>query len=269
MDHLIDLRPEHRACLTELAIQKELYLTLVLKLQELIDTVKPNLEALYAVKIGHKELELLQKQAEVAGLKYQMELMIACINKKEKIDREKIEHIVQQMLQDYYDEIYQEAERIENAQNRLANLMLPAESEAMKKLYYEAAKLLHPDVNPNLTEEQKQLWNVISEAYKNGDLQTVRNVTAAIGSMTSSKEEIYEYDTLKAQVIFFKERNKLLLEQITVVQAEFPFTFSEKIHNKEWLKSEYRVTDCKMHELNETAKKYLDYIELMTENYHE
>ena len=119
-----------------------------------------------------------------------------CINKKEEIDIEKIEQMVQQMLDDYYDKINQEAERIEKAQNRLANLMLPEESATMKKLYYEAAKLLHPDVNPNLSEEQKQLWIVISGAYKNGDLQTVRNVTAAIGSLSETPEEINEYDSL-------------------------------------------------------------------------
>ena len=262
----LDLRTEHRAVLAEIEVQKELYLTLVLKLEDLTGTVKPNLEALYAVKIGHKELELLQKQAEVAGLKYQMELMIACINKKEKIDREKIEQIVQQMLEDYYDTITMEAERIDRAQKRLEHLMSPAESAAIKKLYYEAAKLLHPDVNPNLSNEQKQLWNVISEAYKNGDLQTVRSVVAAIGSMLSTREEIYEYDSLKARLQLFKERNRLLLEQITAVQAEFPFTFTEKLHDEEWLKSEYLITDCKLQELNETAKKYLDYIDLITGN---
>ena len=47
-------------------------------MQELTDTVKPNLEAMYVVKIGYKQLEVLKKQAEVAGLKYTMELMIAC-----------------------------------------------------------------------------------------------------------------------------------------------------------------------------------------------
>jgi hypothetical protein len=80
----IDLRPEHRTILAELTALKDLYLTLVLKLQELTDNVKPNLEAIYAVKIGQKELGLLQKQAKVAGLKYKMELMIACINRQQK-----------------------------------------------------------------------------------------------------------------------------------------------------------------------------------------
>ncbi len=74
----IDLCSEHRAPLADLSVQKDLYLTLVLKLQELTDTVKPNLEAMYVVKIGYKQLEVLKKQAEVAGLKYTMELMIAC-----------------------------------------------------------------------------------------------------------------------------------------------------------------------------------------------
>jgi hypothetical protein len=43
---------------------------------EALNMSKPNLEAMYAVKIGQKELGLLQKQAEVAGLKYKMKLMI-------------------------------------------------------------------------------------------------------------------------------------------------------------------------------------------------
>ena len=74
----IDLRSEHRACIAELAVQKELYLTLVIQLLYLTETVKPNLEAKYAMKIGYKQLEVLKKQAEVAGLKYTMELVIAC-----------------------------------------------------------------------------------------------------------------------------------------------------------------------------------------------
>ena len=62
----IDLRSEHRALLADLSVQKELYLTLVLKLQDLTDTVKPNLEAMYVEKIGYKQLEVLKKQTEVA-----------------------------------------------------------------------------------------------------------------------------------------------------------------------------------------------------------
>jgi predicted nucleic acid-binding Zn-ribbon protein len=262
----IDLRPEHRTILAELASLKDLYLTLVLKLQELTDTVKPNLEAMYAVKIGQKELGLLQKQAEVAGLKYKMELMIACINRQQKIDLEEIDKTVQEMLEEYYERIYTEAKRIDQAEDRLAHLMKPSDSLAMKKLYYEAAKLLHPDINPNLTPEQKELWNVISEAYKNGDLQTVRNVRAAIDNIYDSPGTSYNYDALRSEVELFKERNNTLLRKISEIEAEFPFTFQEKLNDEAWLKSEYLIFETKMHDMNETAKKYLDYIDLMTEN---
>jgi hypothetical protein len=262
----IALRPEHRNLMAELAALKDLYLTLVLKLQELTDTVKPNMEAMYAVKIGQKELGLLQKQAEVAGLKYKMELMIACINKQKKIDLAEIDETVQNMLEEYYERIYAEAKRIDQADNRLSHLMQPADALAMKKLYYEAAKLLHPDINPNLTPEQKELWNVISEAYKNGDLQTVRNVRAAIDIMYDAPGISYNYDSIKTEIELFKERNNSLLHQISEIEAEFPFTFREKLDDEAWLKSEYLIFDKKMQELNETGKKYQDYIDLMMEN---
>ena len=45
----VDLRPEYRENLNELTAQKDLFLSLVLKLEELKNTVKPNLEAMYAV----------------------------------------------------------------------------------------------------------------------------------------------------------------------------------------------------------------------------
>ena len=261
-----DLRPEHRACLIELAAQKELYLTLVLQLQDLTDTVKPNLEAKYAVKIGIKQLEVLKKQAEVAGLKYTMELMIACLNKKQAIDRSAIEDQVEEMLEDYYAKIYHEAEQISRAQNRMAGMMTAADSLAMKKLYYEAAKILHPDVNPNQTAEQKQLWNIISQAYKSGDLQTVKNISAVIAGLAKPPEEIYEYDALKKQVEMFKDRNRQLLEQIDTLQLDFPFTFREKLNDEAWVKSECMLVDQQLEQLDETAQKYLDYIDLITGN---
>jgi hypothetical protein len=63
----IDLRPEHRTILAELASLKDLYLTHVLKLQELTGTVKPNLEAMYAVKIGQLFLMTHEPENEFDG----------------------------------------------------------------------------------------------------------------------------------------------------------------------------------------------------------
>ena len=55
------------------------------------------------------------------------------------------------------------------------------------------------------------------------------------------------------------------MRQISEIEAEFPFTFHEKLNDETWLKSEYLVFEKKMQELNDTAMKYLDYIDLMTE----
>jgi hypothetical protein len=263
----IDLTPEYKALHAELQQQKELYLTLLLKRNDLIEVQKPDLEAVYAVKLGYKKLELLQKEAEVAGLKYKMELMIACINRKEKIDLREIDQTVEQMLKEYFDKINRQAEEIEEAQEHLSHLMSPANSAELKKIYYDAAKLLHPDINPNLTQAQQQLWNVISDAYKTRDLETLRNLYAAIHDEKYIPEElIYEYESLKNQIIYFKGQVSLLLEWITVIQMDFPFTIREKLYDDEWLKSEHLTIDKRLVELNALAAKYTDYIDLITGN---
>ena len=263
----LDLSPEYKQLHIELENQKALYLALLLKRNDLIETQKPNLEALYAVKLGYKKLELLQKEAEVAGLKFKMELMIACINKKKKIDLAAIDQEVERLLKEYFDKINLQAEEIDEAQEHLAHLMSPADSAELKKIYYEAAKLLHPDVNPNLTPVQQQLWNVISDAYKTGDLQLLRNLYNAIHDENNVPDEIiYNYESLKNQIEYFKVQISLLLEKITIIQSDFPFTIREKLENKAWLESEHLILNKRLTELNELSNKYNNYIDLMIGN---
>lgn len=262
----IDLTPEYRALQLEFQALREIYLTLILKLKDLAETEKPNLEAIYTVKIGFKELELLYKQAETAALKYKMELMIACINRKERINLEEIDKIIQHMLVTYYSEINQKADKILEAQQHLKCIMSTEDSDELKKLYYQAAKILHPDVNPNLSEDQIQLWNIITDAYNNGDLLTLRHLTEAI-LINKYVSDIYvDYYSLQQQTEFFKERNKGLLNKIETIKSEFPFTYADKLHDDKWLSAEYQNIEDQITELDEIGKKYLEYINLMIEN---
>ena len=54
------------------------------------------------------------------------------------------------------DEAKEMQERIQAAESRMQHLLPPAEDRELKTLYYALVKRLHPDVNPNLTEDQKR-----------------------------------------------------------------------------------------------------------------
>ena len=77
---------------------------------------------------------------------------------------------------------------------------------------------------------------------KTGDLETLQNLYAAIHDEKYIPDElICEYESLKNQIEYFKGQISLLLEKITVIQMDFPFTIREKLNNDEWLKSEHLI----------------------------
>ena len=67
-----------------------------------------------------------------------------------------------------------EADKIDKANFLLSNLLSPERSAELRKLYRKLAKELHPDVNQNLTEQQKNLWHAVRRAYESGDLESMR-----------------------------------------------------------------------------------------------
>ena len=65
-----------------LALEKELG-KVILEQDEMVNAVKPNLEAEYQKKIGYKELECLENEIAARRLKRQIELIQAVVNRQE------------------------------------------------------------------------------------------------------------------------------------------------------------------------------------------
>ena len=129
---------------------------------------------MYQTKIGVWELRLLQAQFTVARLRRQIELAQASINRGERPDLIAIECALEQEFQAWVTKLEETARRIQDAEERLKHLLSPEEDRELKKLYYALVKRLHPDVNPNLTEDQRRLWMRAQSAYEAGDLSELR-----------------------------------------------------------------------------------------------
>jgi hypothetical protein len=261
----LDLTTEHRAKTAALKAEKELYISLVLQITELTRTLKPNLEATYLLKIGSKKLELLNLQAEVSGLKFKMEILQAAINRKENVDLAAIDARIEEMLIAYYQKIQIESEQLRAAQNRLSSLMTSEESAEIKKLYYALALKLHPDTNPQQTDEEKELWHVVASAYLLGDMQTLKNLVAVIENRKPLRENIPDYDTAVREIELFRLKNAGLLKKISKLKQEFPFTISGKLEDDSWVAEQNKVSVDQIEQLNITKEKYTDYINIMME----
>lgn len=85
----------------------------------------------------------------------------------------------------------------------------------LKDLYRKIVKRLHPDVNPNATEREKELFRKATKAYQEGDLVTLQEIYDEI--FTGASEEM-EADDLTPERL--QEIVRKLKEQICAVQEE-------------------------------------------------
>ena len=77
----------------------------IVEYDEMMNTVKPNLEAEYQKKIGYKELECMETEISVRRTKRQLELIQAVVNRQESIKDKEIKKELDDEFQEWYEKI--------------------------------------------------------------------------------------------------------------------------------------------------------------------
>ena len=92
---------------------------------------------------------------------------------------------------------------------------------------------MHPDLHPDQTQEEKELFINAIKAYKNGDVATIRLIYTMKGEATLPKEKEGATKTL------YREKERLtkvlaaLRDEIVKIRSEFPFTVEEMLNDEE------------------------------------
>ena len=100
-------------------------------------------------------------------------------------------------------------------------------SDKIKRLYRKIVKRLHPDVHPNLTEHEKELWNRAVKAQQEGDLSQLEKIWDELSGM-DAPEDVFEdtpegREKLRELLEKLKIRLRLLELEIEHIKTEFPY----------------------------------------------
>lgn len=244
---------EKEILIEQYEVLKVEYIKLLNDKDVLISWGKPQLEALYATRIGVHQIKLLQQQLRIKALKRKTELVQAAINTEQPYDVNEIELIVALELSNLEQQIMNQTSEINAATSLLSNLDTPERSSELKKLFKQLAKQLHPDVNPNLTSEQMELWHKVQKAYKYGDLEQLKAFELVYEKeLNQLKNNIQELtaDEILLRIEVLKEGIKVLYQQITTIKEQYPFTIEEKIMDEEWVQNEVDGINNQIKQLN-------------------
>ncbi len=218
---------------------------LLTEADDLVKIAKPHLLAQYQSKVGAWELKRLKAQCEAARLKRQIEMVQAALNRGSRPDPVGIEQQLDKEFAEWQAKVAETARRVAAAGEYLKHLMPPEDAREFRKLYYAMVKKLHPDLNPNLTENRKRFWNRVQTAYENGDLVEMRALAllvekeekAAADAPPSSLEKLRrDQTTLQKQI-------GEMLKRIEGIESHPPFTLRKQLADETWVAAQRSVLE--------------------------
>lgn len=248
---------KYQSLIDKYNILKEELARLIETKDYLIEHKGIKLETHYINKIGKYEYKIFEIETQILRTHRKIQMIQAKINHQEKIDEEEIEKQLDKEYKEYMDKLKIMAENIRTAKeiSNLRDLSIE-ESKELKRLYIEIAKELHPDLNSNITEKEKVLWQRAKDAYEMGDLDLLK-IFYEMAMENENIEEINSMEELRGKINFFKNKIYTISMEIETIQNDFPF------NQETFLMNEEKVTE-KQEELKakiEIAKLILEMTE--------
>jgi len=237
---------------------------LLLERDELQFVICKNIEMEYMLKLGSIEYKAYKAQCTALRLKRKIELIQAKKNRQEKVIISAIEEILDNEFAKYQKQLDEQINKMNDALERSKGKFLTdEENNELKKLYRKIVKALHPDINPDVSEAQVTLFDNAVQAYKNGDLGTLR----IIGEMVDNSPFPDQHKDALTQLSEGKKRLQKLLksirDSIEKIKSDYPYTMKEILENEEKTEQKKQELESILSQYNELISIYQAKIEEM------
>ena len=259
-----DLTPEYKILKMKYDLLKKDFTELFAQKDDMLTQEEPILTALYLTNIGQKQHQKFSLQVEIKMLKQRIDLYQSYFNRNQYPDTQSIEKKIDKLFSNYRKQLEEEAKRIAQAKNLLKDGFLSVEEvKKIKDVYRQIVKRLHPDINPDVTNAEKDLFIKAQAAYDLNDLITLNAILLSLDN-AGAKVESTPPD-LKTTVATLEDHVSKLKDQIEKLKNQFPFTFREKLADEVWVEAERKQLDNDIVALTKEKEKYSEYLILLKE----
>ena len=229
---------------------------LLLERDELQFVICKNIETEYMLNLGSIEYKAYEAQCTALRLKRKTELIQAKKNRQEKVIISAIEEVLDNEFAEYQKQLDEQINKMNDALKRSkAEVLTDEENKELKKLYRKIVKALHPDINPDVSEAQVNLFDNAVQAYKNGDLGTLRIIGEMVGNSPLPEQHKDALTQLSEEKDRLQNLLKAIRDSIEEIKSEYPYTMKEILEDKE-------KTEQKKQELESILSQYTELISI-------
>jgi hypothetical protein len=270
MNNAIDISPRKKQLKEEYERLQLEYAALVAERDELENSEGPRLTALYMEAVGQLQYEVLVLQYEIALLKQKRDLLQAYKNRGEKADLNYVDEQVEATAKTYNENIQREEEKIKQAkayieeQKEEEKKNQENEKRELRDLYRKLVHRLHPDLHPEQTEWEKELFLKVQDAYEKGDLERLRELAKQLeAGMPADAVDNETTEEWEERVNQLKNEITKIREEIARILQEFPFTYRERLNNPEWISQTQNMLRQEIAELKKEKTRLEKIVSIM------
>ena len=215
------------------------------------------IEARYMSLVGALECEAFREEVAYRRTKRKMEMLQALANRREHADEEKIEQLLDEQMAEYQ-------QRLDDRMDALNSVVMTGtgagaytagSEEDLRTLYHKIVKGLHPDLHPDLSAQEIEMFYWAQNAYENRDLKALQTIADALRAEEDLPEEMSYGDLLQ-------EKERLLeiaagiREEIGQIKSQYPYTMKDRINDEEWVRVRREELQDQIRDFIEIRKEY-------------
>ncbi len=238
------------------------YAELLADYDELTGEVRRRLETEYMMRIGRLEYRLFSLQIRARRLKREISLYQAAKNRRETISEGEVMSIIEMEFSEYRAAIAEQQEKIRRAEAHHFSPRLSADdTKAIRTLYHDMVRKLHPDLNRDLPEDAKRLWVRIAAAYKNCEWQELNILADMVYDLLDNGKTVgcapNRMEQLRAEKRRIAEKTAELREHIIELRKQPPYSYMELLKDD-------RAVRTRRRELQKQCRQFDEYITELT-----
>ncbi len=170
----------------------------------------------YVATFGQLINDVYFRKIECIRLKKMISFAQSYVNRGLPVDKAVMNSYIEAQMETYYSHLKELEENYKNSQK--VRGISELEVIRIKKLYRKLAKLIHPDMNPSLADNEtiRDLWNRIVAAYNCNNYKELIELEVLVNKVLSEnniKPEDIDIPDIEAKIAELNEEIRMIREQ--------------------------------------------------------
>lgn len=259
---ILDQTPENKELRSQSEQLRIEFALLVEKRNYMLYYEEALLTSLYLTTIGNLQFRIFTLKGDLAILNEKIRQGQIFFNRNQLPDWKIIDKEVKKEFHTYLNKVAEEASRLSAAKELLKSDFLTEEEEKqLKEIYRILVKRLHPDINPDQSEKERELYIGMQAAYQQCNIQAMNDILIYLNGL-SEKPASLSTDLVQ-QVDHLKAINNDLQLKIDKLNDSFPFNYRSLLTDEEWIESQKSVFGEQTATLEKEINKKNEYLLLL------